>query len=865
MSEKKIALLKRKLRNTSVHSELIDIHKELAEHLFDAGQHQDALDHLKEALTYCTKQLQTSQLQRLIGEIYIEMGKAELAEPYFRQYLKNSESDVKEVQKSLLTLGRYLYIRAVELKHIWIEGSRQMLTEAKSHLEEALKLDVKLTADNVKDLPMLCRIYLNLGLVSEELEGAREAAIHLKKARNIADEGGLREEEFRCLTITATLFRRHGGADIAMSLMQGAAFKAAKQAGTETQCQHAMDYAEHLIADNKLEDAGKCLAVALKLKPLPRTIKDTILIKYKEVQRAIKLSQYLTTINEQDKDTKLTVAVKLAKFYCSIESCHTKAIDLLCDKVNAIELTNVNRESVAKLHNVLGYALRLNCQFTDAVTNYEKSTVLMKRSGTLRELALCKLRSNRPYNEVMSVLEEASRIDVDMKGFRSASTLDYMIYTRKSFGMPVDILQDERDNLAYSEDDSSSDSVDSSDEIDSPLLSDIDDTEEVNEKIEISRNNKGETPLHIASAKGHIDTVRKLVFKEKHPINIRDFNGWLPLHEAVNFNRLEVVKLLLDNGAAINDQGADEGTSPLHDACQNGLLDCIQLLLEYGANPCLKTAAGYTPLDLLFKVRNESNCSETEIIKCQAVENKLLEIIRRSIPDYEIRKEYVTSSNRKGKRRSESRKSNNVHDGNFTDACKSVLQVYCHDEPHVNQSSSKRKKLAKSPLKLTNKRKSVSAFVPEEDYDVQFTVPDSYIEFIDTSNSSSNSLSPNPKHNSKSTNVSVSHSASPSSSTLLPQSLAYQVSNSKRLRVIAHIDSSPQSKLLIPFRRFSTVQELKLEIESRICRKLNHIKQWANSDIYDMNDCMLDEVDIIDDLLENESVQEWSVKVRLHN
>lgn len=38
-------------------------------------------------------------------------------------------------------------------------------------------------------------------------------------------------------------------------------------------------------------------------------------------------------------------------------------------------------------------------------------------------------------------------------------------------------------------------------------------------------------------------------------MNIRDHAGWLPLHEAANHGFTEIVELLLDNGATINDKG----------------------------------------------------------------------------------------------------------------------------------------------------------------------------------------------------------------------------------------------------------------------------------------------------------------------
>ena len=48
-----------------------------------------------------------------------------------------------------------------------------------------------------------------------------------------------------------------------------------------------------------------------------------------------------------------------------------------------------------------------------------------------------------------------------------------------------------------------------------------------------------------------------------HPINERDNLNWLPIHEACNYGHLELVDLLVKNGAKINDLLGP--ITPLHD------------------------------------------------------------------------------------------------------------------------------------------------------------------------------------------------------------------------------------------------------------------------------------------------------------
>lgn len=79
------------------------------------------------------------------------------------------------------------------------------------------------------------------------------------------------------------------------------------------------------------------------------------------------------------------------------------------------------------------------------------------------------------------------------------------------------------------------------------------------------------------------------------------------MHEAANHGFTEIVELLLDNGATINDKGGTScgGVTPLHDACGNGVLPVVELLLNRGANATLKTDRGEVALQTLTKWRKE--------------------------------------------------------------------------------------------------------------------------------------------------------------------------------------------------------------------------------------------------------------------
>lgn len=97
-------------------------------------------------------------------------------------------------------------------------------------------------------------------------------------------------------------------------------------------------------------------------------------------------------------------------------------------------------------------------------------------------------------------------------------------------------------------------------------------------------------------------------------MHIRDNCGWLPLHEACNHGHLEIVRLLIDKGANINDRGGTlcNGITPLHDAASNGHLELIELMLDNGASPLAQTDSGETPLDMLKTWRRSANLDAIE-------------------------------------------------------------------------------------------------------------------------------------------------------------------------------------------------------------------------------------------------------------
>ena len=91
--------------------------------------------------------------------------------------------------------------------------------------------------------------------------------------------------------------------------------------------------------------------------------------------------------------------------------------------------------------------------------------------------------------------------------------------------------------------------------------------------------------LHEASSSGRIDVVR-LLLDRGAAIDATAGDGGTPLHLASSAGHIDVVRLLLDRGAAIDATDGDSGSTPLHVASgagDSGCIDAVRLLLDRGA------------------------------------------------------------------------------------------------------------------------------------------------------------------------------------------------------------------------------------------------------------------------------------------
>lgn len=132
------------------------------------------------------------------------------------------------------------------------------------------------------------------------------------------------------------------------------------------------------------------------------------------------------------------------------------------------------------------------------------------------------------------------------------------------------------------------------------------------------------TPLHDAAQLGDVAQAGAIIMDDPSSVNVKDIHGSTPLSIAAQEGHLEVVKLLLEKGAAIETKtnyrrapvstaafysnpaivkvlavkGTVEaiGATPLYIAAREGHLAVVKLLLEKGAAIEAKAEDGCTPL-----------------------------------------------------------------------------------------------------------------------------------------------------------------------------------------------------------------------------------------------------------------------------
>ena len=125
--------------------------------------------------------------------------------------------------------------------------------------------------------------------------------------------------------------------------------------------------------------------------------------------------------------------------------------------------------------------------------------------------------------------------------------------------------------------------------------------------IDAKANSQDWTPLHIATYHKHHEIVKMLVDSKANvnEVMYTSTHHVTPIHFAIMNKDLDVTKLLVDNGADINFKMTPDGLTPIHLALslQDDLPQIVSTLLKYGASTVIRDDTGYTPIELALNNR----------------------------------------------------------------------------------------------------------------------------------------------------------------------------------------------------------------------------------------------------------------------
>jgi uncharacterized protein len=108
-------------------------------------------------------------------------------------------------------------------------------------------------------------------------------------------------------------------------------------------------------------------------------------------------------------------------------------------------------------------------------------------------------------------------------------------------------------------------------------------------------NDVGTTPLSDAASLGYVELVQFLI-QSGSSLHLAGQND-PTIHEAVRSGNVEVVRIILDAGAYVNQQN-DLSETPLHLAVEEDMLEVAKLLLERGADPSITRIFDETALEV---------------------------------------------------------------------------------------------------------------------------------------------------------------------------------------------------------------------------------------------------------------------------
>jgi ankyrin repeat protein len=139
------------------------------------------------------------------------------------------------------------------------------------------------------------------------------------------------------------------------------------------------------------------------------------------------------------------------------------------------------------------------------------------------------------------------------------------------------------------------------------------DEQDVDEATEEEKLNNPVIRILWAAETGNIEIVSEMLSRDTGLVNATDADGYTPLHRAAYEGHLNIVDLLLDNGASL-DVGSVDGWTPLHSASYWGQTEVVAALIHHGAFLNAQTNGGQTPLHLAAAAPNGGSLGVIQLL-----------------------------------------------------------------------------------------------------------------------------------------------------------------------------------------------------------------------------------------------------------
>jgi NF-kappa-B inhibitor-like protein 2 len=473
---------------------------------------------------------------------------------------------------------------------------------------------------------MKAGLYLNLGLVVKEMGDLETAEDHYLSSRKHGCEAGTYGIVCQSLYNLGDILISTRQYNRALVLFEESLRYAEKVKSNANRVESLLKIAMVRVRLMDLDGAKENLKAVLKLGAIDDDEYSVVKRQYRELCKAIKLISQSSLSSSWDEKIKLYDEIGDT---CSHPSCkfYEVAIKYYKMELELAEEYGMDKEDVSKIVFSIAETCKDNGDYNESLKYYQKDLELW--TGHPEQEAILWTNIARLHESSGSVPEAIQAYDQSFKLARAISAYTTLVAAYQSLITFCDstpqlasrshAYQRELDEILQEHPEAIQEPIEEATPIhdsdnESLVLStsQSEDEEEgvvlVEEssaflrktrgvavckksKAAFKKNEKGETPLHLAAIKGNVSRAVQLI-EIGADINARDHCGWTPLHEACNHGNVGVVRCLLDGGADINDRGGYDcdSTTALMDAATNGHVSIVTLLIDRGADISIRNS-----------------------------------------------------------------------------------------------------------------------------------------------------------------------------------------------------------------------------------------------------------------------------------